>query len=120
MTHARRHGLWCLVVLGTLGAGAGGAAGQDCAAYLSLYQQGASDLAVARLTGMSVTEAAFCRRVLSEPVYVGPAGAPPVNAPGRPPGPGAAGAPPGPNAAGVPPGGAAGPPPVGREMRRLP
>jgi len=93
---------------------------QYCSSYLGLYQQGASDAQVARLTGLSVSEASFCRRVLSEPVYIGPAGAPPVNAAGRPPGPNAAGPPPGPNTVGPPPSGAAGPPPVGRSVQRLP
>ncbi|MCK6555350.1 hypothetical protein L6Q96_12350 [Candidatus Binatia bacterium] len=103
------------VVLGVEGAEA-----QYCSSYLGLYQQGATDAQVARLTGLSVYEARFCRRVLSEPIYIGPAGAPPVNAAGRPPGPNAAGPPPGPGMLGPPPGGAAGPPPVGRDVRRIP
>lgn len=118
--HARHSLLWAGAVFVALGLGAAKVDAQYCSSYIGLYQQGATDAQVARLTGLSVSEAAFCRRVLSEPIYIGPAGPPPVNAAGRPPGPNAAGPPPGPNAVGPPPGGAAGPPPVGRDVRRIP
>jgi len=117
---ATRHLLLVGTVSGALCFATETANAQYCSSYIGLYQQGATDAQVARLTGLSVSDAAFCRRVLSEPIYIGPAGAPPVNAPGRPPGPNAAGPPPGPNTVGPPPGGAAGPPPVGRDVRRIP
>jgi len=106
---------------------------QDCMSILSLLQQGRSPGEISRLSGMSPAQVIQCRRQLSQPTFVGPAGAPPVNAAGSPPvnaagGPpiGAAGRPPigaagGPpvGAAGAPPVGAAGPPPVGRQVQPL-
>ena len=92
------------------------------------------DAEIAAITGLSTNSVGACRRELSRPLGVGPAGAPPaaavgpppVNAPGRPPigaagvpPAGAAGAPPV-GAAGAPPAGAAGAPPVGRDIKRLP
>ncbi len=93
-------------------------ASADCNALLPLFQQGGSVAQVAQATGLSFAEVDLCRRELSRPVYVGPAGAPPLNAAGAPPL-GAAGRPPM-GAAGAPPIGAAGPPPLGRDVRRRP
>jgi hypothetical protein len=90
----------------------------DCVALLPLFQRGGSDAQVAEATGLPFAAVSSCRRELSRPVYVGPAGAPPMGAAGPPPM-GAAGRPPM-GAAGAPPMGAAGPPPVGRDVKRLP
>jgi len=109
-------------------------AAQECVALLPLFQQGRGDAEIAAITGLSTNSVGACRRELSRPLGVGPAGAPPaaavgpppVNAPGRPPI-GAAGVPPARaagappvGAAGAPPAGAAGAPPVGRDIKRLP
>lgn len=113
---------------------AGAVHAQSCTALLGLFQQGRSNVQIARATGLTTTDVAGCRRELQRPIFFGPAGPPPLNAAGpsprNPAGPpplhaagppplGAAGPPPL-GAAGPPPLGAAGPPPVGREVRRLP
>lgn len=99
---------------------------QDCTALLDMLQQGLGSAEIARITGLPVNSVEECRRELSRPIRVGPAGPPPLGAAGPPPlgaaGPpprGAAGPPPF-GAAGPPPFGAAGPPPVGRDVKRLP
>jgi len=91
---------------------------QDCVSLLDLFQQGRSVVEISRLTGLTTTDVADCRRELSRPIHVGPAGPPPLGAAGPAPR-GAAGRPPI-GAAGAPPIGAAGPPPIGRDVRRLP
>lgn len=91
---------------------------QDCTSLLSLFQQGLSDGDIAQATGLRTNNVAACRRELQRPIFVGPAGAPPVGAAGPAPGKAAGPAPRG--AAGPPPVGAAGPPPAGREVKRLP
>jgi hypothetical protein len=83
-----------------------------------LLREGRSTVEIARMSGMTSADVGRCRRELSQPVFVGPEGAPPVGAAGPAPR-GAAGPPPG-GAAGRPPAGAAGPPPVGHEVQRLP
>jgi hypothetical protein len=97
---------------------AGIAWAQDCTALLSLFQQGFNAAQIAEMTGLTGNQVEACRQQLSRPIFVGPAGAPPVNAAGPPPlnpvGPPPLGA------AGPPPVGAAGPPPVGQEIKRLP
>jgi hypothetical protein len=91
---------------------------QDCNALLGLLQQGRSNVEIARQTGLTSNDVAFCRTQLQRPIVVGPDGAPPVGAAGSAPI-NAAGPPPV-GAAGPPPVGAAGPPPVGRAIKRLP
>jgi hypothetical protein len=91
---------------------------QECTTLLSLFQQGLSNVEIARSTGWTTNNVAACRRELQRPIIVGPAGAPPVGAAG--PAPRNAAGPPPVGAAGPPPVGAAGPPPVGHEVRRLP
>lgn len=91
---------------------------QDCTTLLSMFQRGLSDAEIGQMTGLSGNDVAGCRRQLSQPIFVGPAGPPPMGAAGPPPH-GAAGPPPL-GAAGPPPLGAAGRPPVGREVKRLP
>jgi hypothetical protein len=100
-----------LLVVSTAGA-------QDCTALLSLFQQGLSTAEIAEMTGLTSNQVEACGQQLRQPIYVGPAGAPPVNAAGPPPR-DPAGPPPF-GAAGPPPVGAAGPPPVGRDVKRLP
>ncbi|GIW45991.1 MAG: hypothetical protein KatS3mg077_3273 [Candidatus Binatia bacterium] len=90
----------------------------DCMVLLPLFQRGLSDADIAAETQLPFAVVESCRRELSRPLPVGPAGAPPMGAPGAPPA-GAAGRPPM-GAAGQPPMGAAGPPPVGRDVQRLP
>lgn len=90
----------------------------DCMALLPLFQRGLSDPEIAAETQLPFAVVESCRRELSRPLPVGPAGAPPMGAVGAPPA-GAAGRPPL-GAAGPPPMGAAGPPPVGRDVQRLP
>jgi len=87
---------------------------QDCTSILSLLQQGRSTADISRRSGLSPAEVLQCRRELSQPIFVGPEGPPPVHAAGPPPR-NAAGPPPI-GAAGPPPIGAAGPPPVGRQV----
>ena len=102
-----------------LGVGSASAVyGQDCTAFLSLFQQGLTDAQVAGAAGITTNDAAACRRQLQRPIVVGPQGPPPVGAAG--PAPRNAAGPPPRGAAGPPPIGAAGPPPVGREVKRLP
>ena len=96
----------------------GFARAQECTALLSLFQQGLSDVEIARSTGWTPNNVAACRRSLQRPIVVGPEGAPPVGAAG--PAPRGAVGPPPVRAAGPPPVGAAGPPPVGHEVKRLP
>ena len=110
-----------LVAAGALAAMFGFAAtaeAQDCTTLLSAFQQGLSAAQIARMTGLTTNDVERCRRQLSRPIFVGPAGAPPVNAAGPPPR-NPAGPPPL-GAAGPPPVNAAGPPPVGHEVKRLP
>jgi hypothetical protein len=97
---------------------AGVASAQDCTTLLSLFQQGRRSTEIARMTGLTTTEVESCRRQLRRPIFVGPAGVPPVNAAGPPPR-NPAGPPPR-NPAGPPPRNPAGPPPVGHEVQRLP
>ena len=93
-------------------------AAQECVVLLPLFQQGKGDAEIAAISGVPTNAVTACRRELSRPLGVSPAGvppagaagAPPVNAPGRPPI----------GAAGAPPAGAAGAPPVGRDIKRLP
>ena len=94
-------------------------AAQDCTPLLSMFQAGRSTAEIAQITGLTTNEVDFCHQQLRRPVFIGPAGAPPVGAPGPAPR-NAAGPPPSGNAVGPPPVGAAGPPPVGRDIRRLP
>ena len=91
---------------------------QDCTTLLSLFQRGLSTAQISEMTGLSGNDVESCRKQLSQPIFVGPAGPPPLGAAGPPPR-GAAGPPPL-GAAGPPPFGAAGPPPVGHEVKRLP
>ena len=100
-----------LLVVSTAGA-------QDCTTLLSVFQQGLSTAEIAEMTGLTSNQVEACGQQLRQPIYVGPAGAPPVNAAGPPPR-NPAGPPPL-GAAGPPPVGAAGPPPVGRDVKRLP
>ena len=115
-----RRGLAVLLV--AIIAAAGGAISEvqatDCESLLSLFQQGRSTVEIARLSGLTSNEVRACHRELSQPVFIGPEGAPPVRAAGPPPR--KAAGPPPVGAAGPPPVGAAGPPPVGREVKRLP
>lgn len=107
-----------LAVFGTLTLALSPAQANDCMTLLPLFQQGGSDAQIAQYTGLPLAAVNSCRGQLSRPIYVGPAGAPPMGAVGPPPG-GAAGRPPL-GAAGPPPMGAAGAPPVGRDVKRLP
>jgi hypothetical protein len=91
---------------------------QECVVLLPLFQQGKGDEEIAAISGLPTNTVGACRRELSRPLGVSPAGAPPVGAAGAPPA-RAAGAPPL-GAAGAPPAGAAGAPPVGRDIKRLP
>jgi hypothetical protein len=86
---------------------------QECTALLDMLQQGMSSARIAGITGLSVDEVEGCRRQVSQPIFVGPAGSPPLGAAGPVPR-GAAGPPPM-GAPGPPPIGAAGPPPVGHK-----
>ncbi|MBI3785199.1 MAG: hypothetical protein HY270_17545 [Deltaproteobacteria bacterium] len=90
----------------------------DCLIFLPAFQQGVSDVDIARSAGLPVGIVSSCRAELSRPIHLDPAGPPPSGAVGPPPF-GAAGRPPL-GAAGPPPSGAAGPPPIGRDVRRLP
>jgi len=96
----------------------GVARAQECTTLLSLFQQGLSNVEIARSTGWTSNNVAACRRELQRPIIVGPEGPPPVGAAG--PAPRNAAGPPPRGAAGPPPVGAAGAPPVGREVKRLP
>ena len=111
-----RVGVATLIALGLTCAG--GAQAQDCPSLLGLFQQGRSDVEIARRMGLTTNDVAFCRSQLQRPIVVGPEGAPPVGAVGPVPRGAAGPAPRG--AAGPPPLGAAGAPPVGREVKRLP
>jgi hypothetical protein len=96
----------------------GAAHAQDCNAIGSLLVQGRSTVETARMLDVTANDVETCRRILSQPIIVGPEGLPPVGAVGRPPI-GAPGPPPI-GAPGPPPIGAAGPPPSGHEVKRLP
>jgi hypothetical protein len=96
----------------------GAARAEECTTLLSLFQQGLSNVEIARSTGWTTNNVAACRRELQQPIIVGPQGPPPVGAAG--PAPRSAAGPPPRGAAGPPPVGAAGPPPVGHEVKRLP
>jgi len=91
---------------------------QGCSSLLSLFQQGRSNVEIARMTGLPSDGIAACRRELSQPIVVGPEGPPPRDAAG--PAPRRAAGPPPVGAVGPPPVGAAGPAPVGREVKRIP
>ena len=120
--HSRHRGIaavWVAAVVSVLLI-ASVARAQDCTPLISLFKQGLNTAQIAQLSGLSPNEVEGCRRILSQPIIVGPEGAPPQNAVGPPPR-RAAGPPPSGNAVGPPPSGnAAGPPPVGHEVRRLP
>ncbi len=106
-----------VAVAGMLSAAAVASA-QDCTSLLPLFQRGGSDEEIAHGTGLNINDVRWCRRELSRPIEVGPAGVPPAGAAGPPPAK-AAGQPPM-GAAGPPPMGAAGAPPGGRTIKRLP
>jgi hypothetical protein len=108
----------CAIALTAAASAPGGAHATDCGSLLGLFQAGRSTVEIARMTGLSSTQVQDCRRELSQPVFVGPEGAPPLGAAGPPPR-NAVGPPPL-GAAGPPPLGAAGPAPRGREVKRLP
>lgn len=114
--------IWGLLLAGAALAASvtfvGVARAQECTTLLGLFQQGLSNVEIARATGWPSNNVASCRSALQRPIIVGPAGAPPVGAAG--PAPRNAAGPPPVGAAGPPPVGAAGPPPVGHEVRRLP
>ncbi len=114
---ARLLALVAVVLVGFVGFAARARA-QDCTTLLSLFQRGLSTAQISQMSGLSDNDVESCRKQLSQPIFVGPAGPPPVGAAGPPPR-GAAGPPPL-GAAGPPPFGAAGPPPVGHEVKRLP
>lgn len=119
--HRLRLGMWPLVAATALAlevAAPPRGAAQDCNALLGPLQQGLSSAEIAQMTGLSTFDVELCRRALSQPIMVGPAGAPPSGAVGSPPR-GAAGPPPR-NAPGPPPFGAPGPPPVAHDLKRLP
>lgn len=113
---------WRLLLAGVAAAASvtfvGVARAQECTALLSLFQQGLSNVQIARNTGLTTNNVAACRQTLQRPIIVGPEGPPPIGAVG--PAPRNAAGPPPVHAAGPPPVGAAGPPPVGREIKRLP
>jgi len=111
-------GTACAIALATAAATPDGARATDCSSLLGLFQAGRSNVEIARMTGLPSTQVQDCRRELSQPVFVGPEGAPPVGAVG--PAPRKAAGPPPLGAAGPPPVGAAGPAPRGRDVKRLP
>ena len=117
-----RIGSWGLWLAGVTMAASvtlvGAAHAQECTTLLSLFQQGYSNVEIARTTGWTSNNVAACRHELQRPIVVSPAGPPPVGAAG--PAPHNAAGPPPRGAAGPPPIGAAGPPPIGREIKRLP
>jgi hypothetical protein len=119
VTRDRKRGNWVLlpIVVAWL-LFAQRAPAQDCTSLLGLFQGGSSTLEIAQATGLTTNEVEACRRELSQPIFIGPAGAPPRGAAG--PAPVHAAGPPPRGAAGPPPVGAAGAPPVGREVKRLP
>jgi hypothetical protein len=124
-THRTRFWNWTLggaLVWGVITAAvlscAAPAPAQDCTPLLGLFQQGRNTTEISRMTGLNRNQVESCRKELSKPIYVGPAGAVPLGAVG--PGPRNAAGPPPVGAAGPPPVGAAGAPPVGREVKRLP
>ncbi len=117
--HHAKFGLVGLIASAAVSAAlASPSAAQDCTDLLGAFQQGMSSGQIASMTGLNANQVEFCRRELSHPIFVGPAGTAPMNAAGPPPR-NAAGPPPF-GAAGPPPIGAAGPPPVGHEVKRLP
>jgi hypothetical protein len=107
-----------VAVVGGVLAAAAAASAQECTSLLPLFQAGRSDEEIAHGTGWNINDVHWCRRDLSRPIEVGPAGVPPARAAGPPPV--KAAGPPPVGAAGPPPVGAAGPPPVGRTIKRLP